>query len=174
MKIIIWLGIILLPTTQLYAETYSWIDDNGTYNFTENYSSIPKKYRKKVKRRDDLPQDLKPQQSLAPGSVPKQTEKKDAKPAVDPEGEKDLYGGKSRAVWRKELNDQEAELSSIEQRMERLREQIINTKGLPEKQLDLLKKDYNDSRAIYDQKYKNYIELIETVRKAGIPVEIKK
>ena len=44
----------------------------------------------------------------------------------------------------------------------------------PKSQFELLKKDYDDSRAAYDQKYKSYTELIETVRKTGIIVEIKK
>ena len=154
MKSFLSLGFILLLATSLHAETYSWVDDSGTYNFTEDYSSIPKKYQKKVKWREDLPQDVKP--------------------AVIPEGEKELYGGKSRDAWRKELDVQEAELSGIEQRMEQLRRQIIDTKGISKEQFELLKKDYDDSRAAYDQKYKNYSELIDAVRKAGIVVEIKK
>jgi len=175
MKTSICLGFILLLATPLHAETYSWVDDNGTYNFTEDYSSVPKKYRKKVKRREDLPQEEKPQVPPVPESAPGQTEKTDAKPTVVPGGEKEeLYGGKSRAAWRKEMNVLEAELSGIEQHMEQLRKQITDSKGSYKDQFEVLKKDYDDSRAAYDKKYKSYSELIETVRKAGIIVEIKK
>ncbi|MBV5339309.1 MAG: DUF4124 domain-containing protein [Deltaproteobacteria bacterium] len=58
MKSYICLGFILLLVAPLHAETYSWVDDSGTYNLTEDYSSVPKKYRKKVKRREDIQQDV--------------------------------------------------------------------------------------------------------------------
>lgn len=174
MKTNICLGLILLLATQLNAETYSWVDDSGTYNYTEDYSSVPNKYRKKVKRRDDLQQDVKPQEPAVPESLPRQAEKTDATSATVPGDEKDMYGGKSRAAWRNEMEALETELSGIELRMEQLRKQIFGAELLSKEQSDVLKKEYDDSRATYDQKYKSYTELIETIRKAGIVVEIKK
>lgn len=174
MKSFISLVFILLLAAQSNAETYSWVDDSGTYNFTEDYSSIPKKYRKKVKRRDNALQDVKPQ-SVQPtetksGPVEKTVEK--SKVATD--GDKTLYGGKSRDTWRKELDAWEAELQQIVQRMGNIRSQINESVALPRVQYNLLKKEYDDLQASYDQKNKGYTELIETIRKAGIPVEIKK
>jgi len=175
MKTCICLGFILLLATPLHAETYSWVDDSGTYNYTEDYSSVPKKYRKNVKRREDLPRDVMPQDPVVPESSPRQAEKTGAKPAAVPGGETEgLYGGKSRAAWRKEMEAMETELSGIEQHMELLRKQIYDPKRFSKDQLDVLIKDYDDSRATYDQKYKSYTALIETIRKAGIVVEIKK
>lgn len=174
MKQYIYLGFILLSAAPLFAETYSWIDDSGTYNFTEDYSSVPKKYRKKVKWREDVHQDAKPQ--LPPESVDNtgQADKTDAQTSAVPGGGKELYGGKSRADWRKEMDALEAELTGIEQHMEQLRKQIYDPKGVSRAQFELLKKDYDDSRAAYDQKYKNYTDLVDTVRKAGLTVNIKK
>ncbi|MGB9080009.1 MAG: DUF4124 domain-containing protein, partial [Desulfuromonadaceae bacterium] len=160
MKSYICLGFILLLATPLYAETYSWVDDSGTYNYTEDYSRVPKKYQKKVKRREDLLQDVAP--SALPDSEPRQAEKAAEKSAAVPDGEKELYGGKSRDTWRKELDAFEAELSGIEQRMELLRKQIYDPKNVSKTQFEALKKEYDDSRAAYEQKYKNYSELIET------------
>ena len=104
----------------------------------------------------------------------KHADKADTKSAAVPGDDRELYGGKSRADWRKELDVREAELSSIEQHMEQLSRQISGPKGISAGQLEISKKDYNDSRVTYDQKYKSYTELIETIRKAGITVEIKK
>ncbi|OGU13129.1 MAG: hypothetical protein A2076_07595 [Geobacteraceae bacterium GWC2_53_11] len=171
MKTFVCAGFILLLVTQSYAETYSWVDDSGTYNFTEDYSRVPKKYRKKVKHRDDIRQDV-PQESPKAEKSEKQAEKFGTKAAVSAEG--GLYGGKSRAEWRTELDAREAELSGIEQRMEQMRKQSNNPKGISRAQFDVLKKEYDDTRATYDQKYKSYTELIETIRKAGLPVDIKK
>jgi hypothetical protein len=174
MRTIICAGCFLLLAAQGHAETYSWIDDSGTYNFTEDYSSIPKKYRKKVKRHGDVQQDQAPQASPNIEKPVQQTEKSEAKTAVAPDGGKELYGGKSRADWRKELDAREAELSGIEQRMERVRQQTNDPKGISKAQFDVLKMEYDDTRATYEQKYKSYVELIETIRKAGLPVDIKK
>lgn len=170
MKTLFCMALILLLTPQVYAETYSWVDDSGTYNYTEDYSTVPKKYRKKVKRRAEIQQEASPDIDSKSGK----TDKKDAKPAAVSVDEKKLYGGKSLDAWRKEMDIQEAELKRIELRMEELRKQVLDTKGVRRAQYDVLKKEYDDNRVEYDQKYKNYTELIETVRKAGINVEIKK
>lgn len=174
MKALFYLGGILLLTTQVNAETYSWVDDSGTYNFTEDFSSVPKKYQKKVKRREDLHQDVKPSVSPDIEKVPSKPEKLDAKSPVASGEEKELYGGKSRETWRKELKDLEAELRQIEQHMEQLKSQVNNSMAMPVIQYNLLKKDFDNLQATYDQKYKNYTELIETIRKYGLVVEIKK
>ncbi len=175
MKSFFFLGFTLLLTTSVNAEIYSWIDDSGTYNYTEDYSRVPKKYQKKVKRREDVSQDAKPQVQPDTVTTPKQANKAETKPtAAVPGDDKELYGGKSVADWRKELDAREAELKQIEQRMEELKNQVSGPKGISSVQLEALKKDYDDSRAAYDQKYKSYTELIETVRKAGLTVEIKK
>jgi len=173
MKSFICLGFILLLAAPLHAETYSWVDDSGTYNFTEDYSSIPRKYRKRVRRREDVPPET---QTVSPssGSTSGKIEKTEAKPAVVQGNEKELYGCKSFADWRKELDVLEAELKKIEQHMERVRKQISDTEWISRGQFDELKKDYDDSRETYNQKYKSYTELIETIRKAGIQVDIKK
>ena len=176
MKSFVCLGLVALLATQLHAETYSWIDDSGTYNFTEDYSRIPKKYRKKVKRREDVQQDEKPPAaSASEKKAVGPAEKPDAKASISPDsGKEQLYGGKSRAAWSREMAEREAELTGIEQRMEQIKKQISDTKGVTPGQFEELKKEYNNSRATYDQKYKGYSDLMETIRKAGIPVEIKK
>lgn len=167
MKTFVILGLSLLMATQLHAETYSWIDDSGTYNFTEDYSSVPKKYRKRVKRRDDIPQETAPQ-------APPTPDKTDVKSSAETGGDKQLYDGKSRAEWRRELELQEADLNVIAQRMELLRKQIYDPKGIAKVQFEVLKKEYDDNLATYNQKYSKYTELIEMIRKAGIVVEMKK
>ncbi|MDD2272700.1 MAG: DUF4124 domain-containing protein [Desulfuromonadaceae bacterium] len=172
MKSYVCLGFILLLAAPLYAETYSWVDDSGTYNFTEDYSSVPRKYRKKVRRREDIQQEVP---SVSPDSenTSGTTGKTETKPAVTQGTDKGLYGGKSRDDWRKELDALEAELKGIEQHMEQVRRQIYDTKEISREQLGELKKEYEDSRVAYNQKYKEYTELIETIRKAGIQVDIK-
>jgi len=174
MRIFICIGLVLLLATQSLAETYSWIDDSGTYNFAEDYSSVPKKYRKKVKWRDDAPQDASPQTPLTPEKPAGQSEKIEAGDVAIQGGNRNSYGGKSWAEWRKELDIREAELAGLEQRMDQLLKQINDGKGITKARFDVLKMDYEETRAVYEQKYKSYLELVETARKSGVTVEIKK
>lgn len=173
MKLISGIGLVLLLTAPLHAETYSWVDDSGTYNFTEEYTNVPKKYRKNVIRRQDPVQGEQPQAAPLPEKSPLPPEKAEPKKAAAAGSAQELYGGKSHAAWRKELDVLEAELVVLEQRTELLRKQIYDPKGVTRDQLEKLKKDYNENRAAYDRKYKNYSALVEEIRKAGIVVEFK-
>lgn len=175
MKICICIISVLLLSTSLQAETYSWVDDSGTYNFTEDYSHVPPKYQKKVQRRGDNElQEARPQEIVAPQIISRPPDKTDSKTDGTMAIEKGLYGGKSYADWRRELDVLEAELVGIEQNTERLRKQIYDLKGFPPARVEALKKEYDENRAQYDQKYKNYMGVIEAVRKAGVVVEFKK
>ena len=173
MKKFICMSFVLLFTTQLHAVTYSWVDDTGTYNYTEDYSRVPKKFLKTVKRIEDVRQDAKPVVPPDPATKSGQAEKKEVKSAEVPGGENGLYGGKSLDAWRKEMEAREAELGRVEQHIKEMRKQIYETPGIGKAQFDQLNKDYDDSRAEYDQKYKSFKELIDAARKAGINVEIK-
>lgn len=174
MKPLLFLGIFLLMTSQLGAETYSWVDDSGTYNFTEDLSSVPKKYQKKVKRIEDVDKDSAPQVSAPPEKKSDPSEVPVVKPASAPVEDKELYNGKSRDAWRLELDAHEAELKKLEQHLEQLHQQSTKEPRLARDQFAILKKDYDDTKAAYDQKYKVYNELIESARKAGLTVNIKK
>ncbi len=170
------IAFVLLLSTSLQAETYSWVDDSGTYNFTEDFSRIPPKYQKKVQRRGDnqQQQEVRPQEVAAPQIISRPPEKTDSKTDGTMATDKGLYGGKSYADWRRELDSLEAELVGIEQNAEQLRKQIYELKGYPPARVDALKKEYDENRAQYDQKYKNYLGVVEAVRKAGVVVEFKK
>ena len=54
MRVAAILLIILIASTGR-AETYRWVDEKGTENFTSDYSSIPEKYRDQVKTKKNEP-----------------------------------------------------------------------------------------------------------------------
>ena len=99
MKLLIAFAGFMLWAAPLLAETYSWVDENGTYNFTEDYSRVPKKYRKSVEKRDGIDARLGTPSAAASatsaGSAAAKsaagTGKEEAK-AADPE---QLFGGKT-------------------------------------------------------------------------------
>ncbi len=55
MTVLILLFIGFLP--KAFSETISWVDDAGGMHFTEQMSSVPKKYRNRINVREDLPKE---------------------------------------------------------------------------------------------------------------------
>lgn len=173
MKLLLSLIVVLLLAAQSGAETYSWVDDSGTYNFTEEFSNVPAKYRNKVNRLDDMGKDSVPPAPAPPESKPAVKEAPAVKPAA-PVEDKHLYNGKTLYVWRAEMEAQEVELKKLEQRMDMLQKDFYREPRLPAAQLKALSKENEDIRLVYDQKYKVYTDLIESARKAGLTVDMKK
>ena len=46
--------LILGSALSAAAETYKWTDDRGVINFSDDISSVPRRYRKKVKTMEDI------------------------------------------------------------------------------------------------------------------------
>jgi hypothetical protein len=82
MRVAVILFIIFLASTGR-AETYRWVDEKGTENFTSDYRSIPEKYRDQVETKKDEPSskpkiDEKSQKTLKK-DIAKGSEKRSAK-----------------------------------------------------------------------------------------------
>lgn len=167
-------------SSPLYAETYSWVDNKGIYNHTDDLSKVPLKYRNKTSSRRDN-SDKKDNQAVAlpTAKLPKaekaatNQENKGIAAPLDSSGEKQLYGGKSHNEWQKEFVTQEAELKRIETELARIR-QIIAAGRISQGQQILLLKEHSTLQADYSQKYIKYGQLVESAKKAGLLVEMKK
>ncbi|RPJ05683.1 MAG: DUF4124 domain-containing protein [Deltaproteobacteria bacterium] len=88
MKVVVILSVLLISGIG-WAETYRWVDEKGTVNFTQDYHSIPEKYRDQVEERQDEPAGrLKADEK--PGKALKRDPGKGAqgRSARDPAGEK--------------------------------------------------------------------------------------
>lgn len=176
MKLFICLGFILLLASHSGAETYSWVDDSGTYNFTEDLSSVPPKYRKKANLLGDMGKDPASKESVAPPGKPTNGETTGIKPtaAPAPVEDKNLYDGKTINAWRQEMEAQEAELTRLDQRMKTLRNEYVKEPRLSADQLAAIKKEHEETRAVYGEKYNVYSTLVEAARKAGLTVKMNK
>lgn len=176
MRAVLGMAMVLALAAPLGAETYSWVDDTGTYNFTEEYSRVPKKYRKKVNRLGDQPSEQAAPSAAteaagkhAPGTANSGGEQAAAGGAAVP-----LFGGRSEEAWRREKGQREAELSRLEGVLELLNKQAAAPRGMTRTRLDELVKEYDETRATYTQKYEEYSQFLDSARKAGLTVEMKK
>lgn len=178
MKPLLMISMVLALAAPVGAETYSWLDDSGTFHFTEDLSRVPKKYRAKVRLRGDMSSG-QAQEPAAAGAAPAGAA--DIPRAAVPADKgtpssadaRQLYGGKTESAWRTEFAGQERELKRLEGELDRLRKLITSAGGVSRERLAELSKEYHETRAAYDRKYTLYGELVESARKAGLTVDIK-
>lgn len=167
MRALLCLCLVLLTAGPLSAETYSWVDGEGVLNFSDDFNTVPKKYRKGVKR---LGEENSPVQQKDP--MLEKTEAPATKPVVAADGQ--LYAGKTQAAWRGEFDRQEAELKRLEIRLEQQRSVLKKAGQLSRARQTELFAEYETTRQEYNDKYKLYSDLLESARKAGLTVEIGK
>lgn len=165
----------------LFAEIYSWTDSSGTVNFTEDYSSVPPKYRKKVNRREDT------------GGQPAQAEHAPDVALTDSKGigeaktgavaaEKDAktsspdasYGGRKFEEWKRDFEVQGSELKTLEAKVkeiEAVRNQMNNSSGRYSRdQLQRMYESHNAAVESYNKAIERYNLLVESAKKAGVPI----
>jgi hypothetical protein len=171
MKVVYFVGVALMLAIQAGAETYNWTDDNGTFNFTDDLSSVPRKYRSKARL------DLDSDPLTIPDTAAGQQGKVGAEQGVAGEkvgstaqGGKNLFGGRTLEDWIYELSQKESELT-------RLKQQLVSRKaelnGTVEERNRLMK-EYNNMGTEYNQKAAAYNEVVEAARQAGVPLGTKK
>lgn len=170
MKTIVCMALLVLLSTQSGAETYSWIDENGTYNYSDDYNNVPKKYRKSAGRRGDDGAAKPP----VDAPIPSKSESTAVKPATAVDEDKPLYDGKTQEVWRKEFDAREAELKRLELRMEQIQTTLKNPVNSARGSLSSLIAEHETLGKEYKEKYKLYSDFVESARKAGLTVVMKK
>ena len=55
MRVAVIVFILFFVSSAGWAKTYEWVDEKGTVNFSQDYNSIPEKYRDQVKEKPDEP-----------------------------------------------------------------------------------------------------------------------
>ncbi len=117
------------------AETYTWVDDSGTTNFTEDLSQVPKKYRKKARKLGDMgpsaPEtDRAPADAKAPKSGDKTAPATSGAAAEKTEKKEALYGNKTGAAWKAEFAGIKAEIAATDGQISELTARLGNTAGM--------------------------------------------
>jgi len=103
---------VLIAGDTALAESYTWVDGVGTMHFTDNPSTIPKKYRRKTAVRESMENDgsyIPPVEEVKPKTPPKAT--------PDPEIEK-------KARKQREIAHFKQILKGVESNLEGKRDQL--------------------------------------------------
>jgi hypothetical protein len=176
MKLILAVASILIVAAPLLAETYRWEDETGTVNFTENYTSIPAKFRKKARKLGDMGSDTS-------STLPAAVSGAKATPAVSapagtgtsPSGEANgIFGGRKPEVWQQEMRPLYAEVRRLEQQLAELESLIKKPTGISKSRVDGLPQEFRETQQRYIQTLNQYNKLNDEANKVGLPAEFRK
>jgi hypothetical protein len=173
MKLISVMAGVLLWTTPVMAETYSWVDDSGTYNFTEEYSRVPKKYRNKVGKRGDMGASPALNETVSPSTGAGTAPPADPKNALagKPQAAAGNFGGRSFEQWKQEFGEREAAMGVIRKRVAEI-DVLLKANASDKEQTRVLVAERNKAAEQITEMRKQYDQLAEQARKAGIQVNI--
>jgi len=168
-RIVSLVAVMLFWSLSAMAETYTWTDKNGTVNFSDDYYSVPKQYRKKVRKLGDM--------NAAPAST--DTGKPSASASGGPGTSETnpaggLYGGKKAEVWRQEFKAREAEYKQLESQLAQLESLIKNPVGISQERMRGLPQEFRETQKLYNEAIRAYNDLNDGANKVQLPVEFRK
>lgn len=177
MKHLVLLTLMLLLPIAAGAASYSWTDPAGTVHFTDDLGAVPAKYRAKALRQaageetipDAQPAAVKNDSKAAAAPAGAAPQAGSAQGAATPSTK---FGDRSAAEWQQQFQAMRAQLKTIEQQMEQLKQDGGDGKKLlgREKIAELnsrsrqLNQEYDNIRVQLNQ-------LVEQANKVGLPPE---
>jgi len=115
-KAILLLILLFFFSPSYGATIYQWVDNNGTYNFTDDYQKIPSVYRNQVhlKKMEDVPGMGPPAVPSTPKAAPRKEEVK-----------KDIFG-LGEEWWRDKVRPWEGQLGEASENYEVANQEFLN------------------------------------------------
>ncbi len=169
--------ILMLTAGFAAADMYKWVDDKGTINFTEDYSKIPKKYRKKVKvKREDV--GGAPESVSAAGESPKKElsvkSAGDNGANVKEEKKKVVYGGRSEDEWKNDFRKLIDRIDNVQAQIDERKGRLNDPDSLSRARYRGIELETKDLEEKLAQLRGNLEALDASATKAGVPYEIRK
>lgn len=169
---------VLLFAGTVSAETYKWIDDTGTMNFTEDYSQVPKKYRKKVRVMGDVQASPTSGEGLADLTANDGTGKSPAATETGPGKKQDrkmaVYGGKNEDEWKtgfKNLNDR---IDKVQGEIDERRAKLDSPDSLSRARYRGIEMEIKGLEEQMSQLKSNLSALDNDASMAGVPYDLRK
>ena len=177
-KMLITLVIVLIFVGTAAAETYKWIDNKGTINFTEDYSQIPKKYRKKARKIGDVSVDTSSTVTSGTEEKPNGQTKKPAagtteNGSTDKQVKKEFYGGKSGDAWKTEFSKLKDEMKNVQAQISEKRSRLNNSANLTRAQYLATEYSIKDLETKQAELQDRQNSLDSAASQAGVPYELR-
>jgi hypothetical protein len=119
-KAILFLILLFFVSPSYGATVYQWVDNNGTYNFTDDHEKIPSAYRNqvRVKKMEDFPEMAPPALPSTPKAAPQKEEFK-----------KDILG-LGEEWWREKVRPWEGQLEEASENYQAAKEEFLKESDL--------------------------------------------
>jgi uncharacterized protein DUF4124 len=177
MKISVFCISMVLIALSAIADTYTWVDDQGTVNFTEDLGNVPARYRKKVKVFGDV--ELPPAEVNEGGEKPARKGKvegareiKPGAPAAGKDKKKAVYGGKESETWKAEFAALDADVKAAEKQLVETRHRMQDTGGMSRYEFLTLQNTLKSLENSVLLRRKKLEELKKEAETAGLPAEL--
>ena len=157
------------------AETYTWEDDQGTVNFTEDLGNVPKKYRKKVKvvGEEALPSPEVKEGGEKPAAKGKGTggPRKETS-AGKQDTKKAMYGGKDADAWKSAFESLNGELKAAEKQLVEYQGRLKDTGSMSRSEYLSIQNTIKSLENAVLVRRKKLDELKSEAGIAGVPAEL--
>jgi hypothetical protein len=179
-RILLFSVMVLTVAAPVSAETYKWIDDKGTVNFTEDYSQIPKKYRKKTRMIGDVGVNSSEVSSDNAGDSrnewngSKSAASGQAASSAKPEKKVATYGGKNGDEWSGEFGKINNEIKSAEEGIAQRRDRLSHPEKLTRAQYLGTEYEIKDLQTKLEELRGRRSTLDEAASRAGVPYDLRK
>ncbi|BBA69925.1 DUF4124 domain-containing protein [Geobacter sulfurreducens] len=187
MKSIMVLLLVAVLVQPALGETYRWVDERGTVNFTEDPGKVPKKFRKKVTVITD-PGSVAPEvvESVEEGTQPKASAEGQGTPsqgaselqekqAQQPEKvKKPVYGGKSEDVWKAEFGRLRNDIHLYENELADRKAKLANPANMSRGEYLGTQTEVKRIEEKLAGLREKLATLKESAAKAGVPLELRK
>jgi uncharacterized protein DUF4124 len=163
-----------------FAETYTWEDDQGTINFTEDLGKVPKKYRKKARiigeeepstaevKEEKVPPAMQPKES-SQGDVSLENKKSAPTSKLD---NKAMYGEKDGAAWKSEFAAMKADVKAAEDQLVANRNRLKDISAMSREEYLTLQDTIRSNEKNVLGLRKKFDELKKEAESAGVPAEL--
>ena len=176
MKVVVLVATLLIFSGSAIGAVYSWVDDQGTMNFTEDYGSIPKKYRKKAKvvGGDEEEPAAEPQnkKTNARSTVTPETQQKPVASGGE-ETRKVLYGGKEGSAWKTDFMRINADLKAAEDQLAQLRGRLEDTSNMSRSEYLSIQMSIKNTESHVSDLRRQRDALVDSANKAMLPAEYR-
>jgi hypothetical protein len=177
--VFITLAIFVVPA---FAETYTWVDDQGTVNFAEDLGKVPKKYRKKARIvGDEEPQPAEAEEGKSKPVVRQPSDsssgeasqgRNESVPAAK-QGIMAVYGGKDAATWKYEFAAARANLKAAEDQLVDNRNRLKDTSGMSRGEYLSIQNTIRSLEYSIQGQRKKLDALQKEAEAAGVPAELR-
>lgn len=171
LRLIVLVSLVLVYPVCGGAETYTWVDDQGTINFADDASQVPKKFRNKIKVRGDMGSSGisgGPARETSTGTAPGE------RGTVGTAQQRAAsYGGKSGDQWRMDFAGLKADISATDGQIAEMNARLADTGSMRRLEYLGIQESLKSLRYHREELAKQLAALNEAADRAKVPSEYR-